>query len=244
MIEFIKKYDDIASIGIGAPGPLDAKKGLILDPPNLVGWDHFAICEYFFEQTGIETKLNNDANVAGLAEAVLGAGSEHDSVFYITMSTGFGGAFVYRKELINGKGTCAGEIYNMIVNEDHHAHKGTNAESLNNQYGGYGLSIIGKEIFGRDIDAKEIFELWHQGDEKAVSLIEKTADVATKRIANVGCVIDPDVYVVGGSVANFNPDFVDLVFHKAKQYYIKPETIHYRMARFQDDAGLYGAALL
>lgn len=92
------------------------------------------------------------------------------------------------------------------------------------QCGGYGLSIIGKEIFGRDIDAKEIFELWHQGDEKAVSLIEKTADVAAKGIANVGCVIDPDVYVVGGSVANFNPDFVDLVFHKAKQYYVNLTT--------------------
>jgi len=245
MIDFIKEFEgEITSIGIGCPGPLDAHKGIILDPPNLQGWDNFPIVEHFIKETGINTKMSNDANVAGLGEAILGAGQGYESVYYITMSTGFGGAYVFRNELINGVSTCAGEIYNMIVNEDHHHHKGTNAGSLNEQCGGYGLSIIAEEIFGRAMSAEELFQLYHDGDKKAVELIERTADIAAKGIANVGCVIDPEIYVVGGSIANFNPDFVALVFEKAKKYYIKPEYLKYKHAKFSDDAGLIGAALL
>lgn len=86
--------------------------------------------------------------MAALGEAILGAGKEFESVYYITMSTGFGGGYVFRNELINGVSTCAGEIYNMIVNEDYHHHKGTNADNLNEQCGGYGLLVIAEEIFG------------------------------------------------------------------------------------------------
>lgn len=179
MVEFIKQFDgEIQSIGIGAPGPLDARKGLILNPPNLVGWDNFYIVDFFEKETGISTKLSNDANVAALAEAVLGSGKGYEAVYYITMSTGFGGGYVFRNELINGVSTCAGEIYNMIVNEDHHHHKGTNAGSLNEQCGGYGLSVIAGEIYGKEMSAKDIFDLYHQGDETAVKLIERTADIA------------------------------------------------------------------
>lgn len=245
MIDFINSFDGkIEKIGIGAPGPLDAATGMIENPPNLVGWDNFPIVEFFKKETGIDTKLSNDANVAGLGEAILGAGAPYDSVFYITMSTGFGGAFIYHKQLVNGVSTCAGEIYNMIVNEDKHAHKGVNQGSLNEQCGGYGLSIIAEEIFGEKLTAEELFKRWHEGDEKAVALIEKTADTAAKGIANIGCVIDPEIYVVGGSIANFNPDFVELVFEKAKQYYIKPQYLKYVPVKFADDAGLYGASLL
>lgn len=245
MIEFINTFEGkIQSIGIGCPGPLDAHKGIILNPPNLQGWDYFTIVEYFEKETGIPTKMSNDANVAGLGEAILGAGQGYESVYYITMSTGFGGAYVYRNELINGISTCAGEIYNMIVNEDPHCHKGTNAGSLNEQCGGYGLSVIAEEIFHKPMSAKDVFDLYHQGDETATQLVEHTADVAAKGIANIGCVIDPEIYVVGGSIANFNPDFVELVFEKAKQYYIKPEFLQYKHAQFSDDAGLIGAALL
>lgn len=245
MIQFIKNFDgEIKSIGIGCPGPLDAHTGVILNPPNLIGWDNFHIVDFFKKETGIPTKMSNDANVAGLGEAILGSGKGYESVFYITMSTGFGGAYVYKNELINGVSTCAGEIYNMIVNEDKHYHKGTNAGSLNEQCGGYGLSVIAEEIYGRPMSAKELFDLYHAGNQTAIDLVEHTADVAAKGIANVGCVIDPEIYVVGGSIANYNPDFVKLVFEKAKKYYIKPEYLHYVSAKFSDDAGLIGAALL
>jgi len=245
LVEFINNFDgEIESIGIGSPGPLDAYKGIVLTPPNLVGWNYFPIVDYFEKKTGITTKLSNDANVAGLGEAVLGAGRGYESVYYITMSTGFGGAYIFRGELINGISSCAGEIYNMIVNDDQHTHAGVNKGSLNEQCGGYGLSIIAEERFGYPVDTKTLFDLYHKGDPIAVELVERTAEVAARGIANIGCVIDPEIYIIGGSIANYNPDFVELVFEKAKDYYIKPEYLKYKPVKFDDDAGLYGAALL
>lgn len=71
---------EYAGIGIGCPGPLDFGAGTILTPPNLPGWENFAIRDYVRKQTGHQVALNNDANVAGLAEALVGAGKGYDSV--------------------------------------------------------------------------------------------------------------------------------------------------------------------
>jgi glucokinase len=74
LIDFIlARKNQCKGIGIGCPGPLDFPAGKVLNPPNLYGWDNFEIVKYVEEKTGLTTILNNDANVAGLAEAVLGA---------------------------------------------------------------------------------------------------------------------------------------------------------------------------
>lgn len=244
LINFIKKFDDIESIGIGCPGPLDAQKGMVLNPPNLYGWDNFEIVKYFEENTGIKTKMTNDVNVAGLAEALIGAAKDYDSVYFITMSTGVGGAYVFRKELINGISTCAGEIYNMIVNDDTYCHRGCNPGSLNEQCGGHALDRIATEAYGVETNTKELFDKFYAGDETAVKIIEKTADLMGRGIANVGTVVDPDVYVIGGSIARLNPKFTEMCIEAAKKYYIKPEYLNWVYAEFGDDAGLIGASLL
>ena len=92
---------NLEGIGIGAPGPLNFATGCILNPPNLPGWENFEIVSYFYHATGHKTYLNNDANVAGLAEALRGAGWGYTSVFYFTVSTGVGGAYVYRGEIVS-----------------------------------------------------------------------------------------------------------------------------------------------
>ena len=243
VVDFLKGYE-IESIGIGAPGPLDARKGKILNPPNLIGWDNFEIVDYFQNIFHVPVLLTNDVNVAGLAESRLGVGQGYESMYYITMSTGFGGAYVFRGELINGISTSVGEIHNMIVNEDKHHHKGTNPGCLNDQCGGFGLSLFASEAYGREVKAKELFELYHAGDPIALKIIEHAVDTAAKGIANIGCVIDPEIYIIGGSVAIYNHDYVEMIFEKAKEYYMKPEFLQYKYAKFEDDAGLIGAALL
>lgn len=73
LIDFINSQDEeFRVIGIGCPDPLDIKRGMVVNPPNLVGWDNFEIVKYFESKTGLATWLNNDANVAGLSEALLG----------------------------------------------------------------------------------------------------------------------------------------------------------------------------
>lgn len=246
LLEFIEgKGYEYSGIGIGCPGPLDAKKGKIFNPPNLAAeWDNFEIVDYVQKKTGLKTVLNNDANVAGLAEAILGAGAGLESVFFVGISTGIGGAYVYQNKLVNGANSNAAEIWNMIVSEDEYYHKGANAGALNEQASGSALERIASERFGREMKPKELFELYYEGDKTAEEIIERASDIMAKGLANISWMIDPDMIIIGGSVALFNAKFVEKIIEKAKKYILFPEKLRVEMAEFGDDAGLMGAALL
>ena len=244
LLDTFDSYDGYAGIGIGCPGPLDIKKGKILTPPNLVGWDYFDLVAEVEKYTGIPACLNNDANVAGLAEARLGGGKGYESVCYVGISTGIGGAFIYKGEIMNGAHGNAAEFWNMIVNEDPHSHKNANKGSLNEQVSGSGLQTIASEIFGRPTSPIELFSLYRDGNKEASDIIDNAADAMAKGIANITCTIDPDIIVIGGSIAIHNPFFMDMIYEKAKQYCVLPDDLKIVPAEFGDDAGLLGAALL
>ena len=244
IIRYIKSVNEpLQGIGIGSPGPLDLKRGVVVNPPNLIGWDNFEIVKYMEENTGLKTWLDNDANVAGLAEALRGAGVGYESVVFIGISTGLGGAYVYRGELIHGAHSCGAEFYNMIVNDDRYCHKGANPGSLNETASGTAMQRLASERFGRDMVPKELFEEFYKGDETAKQILEETSEALARGVANIFYTIDPDVYVFGGSVAIHHPWYMDVVKKKAMEY-ITADDILIVPAKYDDDAGLVGAALL
>ena len=244
IIRYIKSVNEpLQGIGIGSPGPLDLKRGVVVNPPNLIGWDNFEIVEYMEENTGLKTWLDNDANVAGLAEALRGAGVGYESVVFIGISTGLGGAYVYKGELIHGAHSCGAEFYNMIVNDDRYCHKGANPGSLNETASGTAMQRLASERFGRDMVPKELFEEFYKGDETAKQILEETSEALARGVANIFYTIDPDVYVFGGSVAIHHPWYMDVVKKKAMEY-ITADDILIVPAKYDDDAGLVGAALL
>ena len=249
LLEFINdkqsaSAEPFSGIGIGCPGPLDIPGGKVLNPPNIPDWWNFEIVDYVEERAHLKCAINNDANVAGLAEAMLGAGKGYESVAFIGMSTGFGGAYVYRGELVNGAHSLAAEWWNMMVNDDQYHHGSALAGTLNEQAAGNGMQHTATLAYGREVKPKELFDLWRAGDEKAVEIVEHASDVAARGIANLVCTIDPDVFIIGGSIAIFNPDYVDLVFQKSKGYSLAPDSLVFLPAQFGDDAGLIGASLL
>ena len=244
IIRYIKSVNEpLQGIGIGSPGPLDLKRGVVVNPPNLIGWDNFEIVKYMEENTGLKTWLDNDANVAGLAEALRGAGVGYESVVFIGISTGLGGAYVYKGELIHGAHSCGAEFYNMIVNDDRYCHKGANPGSLNETASGTAMQRLASERFGRDMVPKELFEEFYKGDETAKQILEETSEALARGVANIFYTIDPDVYVFGGSVAIHHPWYMDVVKKKAMEY-ITADDILIVPAKYDDDAGLVGAALL
>ena len=244
IIRYIKSVSEpLQGIGIGSPGPLDLKRGVVVNPPNLIGWDNFEIVKYMEEKTGLKTWLDNDANVAGLAEALRGAGVGYESVAFIGISTGLGGAYVYKGELIHGAHSCGAEFYNMIVNDDKYSHKGANPGSLNETASGTAMQRLATERFGRDMTPKELFEEFYKGDETAKQILEETSEALARGVANIFYTIDPDVYVFGGSVAIHHPWYMDVVKKKAMEY-ITADDILIVPAKYDDDAGLVGAALL
>lgn len=244
LLEFVMdRNDSIRSYGIASPGPLDLKQGMILNPPNLYGWDNFRITEYISQKTGRPAAVNNDGNLAGLAEARTGAGKGYDSVIFIGMSTGMGGSFVYKGELISGAHCNTAEFYNVIVCDDPYHHGSANPGSLNETAGGAAMERIATAHYGRQMFAKDLFALYEQGDLDAAKILESTSDKLAKGIANIYYIIDPDIYVIGGSIASNNPWYVEKVIAKAKTYMTDPDILVVPSV-YGDDAGLYGAMLL
>lgn len=248
LVDWIRRQQDagfeLAGIGIGSPGPLDLKAGRILNPPNLIGWDDFPIVSYFRDACDLPTFLNNDANVAGLSEALLGGGKGYESVVFLGLSTGFGGAYVYRGQLINGAHCNTAEFWNSIVCDDAVRVRSANPGSLNLNAGGTGLRRVATLRYGEEISPKELFDRYYAGDAIAAEVVEFCSEMLARGFANIYWNFDPDVIVVGGTIAFAHPTYLEKGLKKARAYVPADDSLHIEMAQFGDDAGLVGAALL
>jgi len=253
IVDFINSFlheadarESTTGIGIGCPGPLDFTAGKVLNPPNLYGWNGFELVSCVQQKTGLKAVLNNDANCAGLAEARLGAGKGIESVFYITVSTGIGGAYVYRGGLVNGAHSSAAEVYNLIVCEDSYSHQDANAGSLNEVCGGDALSRQAQEAFGQPVTVKELYNdlYFREKDPRALKIIDRWFNNLAKGIANIACIVDPDIFIMGGSISLKSAGFFETLTEKAKVYLIHPGFFRLEKAQLGEDAGLIGAALL
>ncbi|MBP3652969.1 MAG: ROK family protein, partial [Clostridia bacterium] len=118
IIDFLlENRADLKGVGIGCPGPVSLRQGKIINPSNLVRWHDFEIVRFVEQHTRLPVFFNNDGNIAGLAEAVLGAGKGYESVAFLGISTGFGGAFLYNGKILGVAQDKCAEYWNMIVNE-------------------------------------------------------------------------------------------------------------------------------
>lgn len=202
------------------------------------------MAEFFRERCGHRCLLNNDANDAGLAEARVGAGRGFASVVYMTVSTGVGAAYVADGQIVGGAHSLATEVFNMIVCDAPSARLGMNPGALEDQSSGTAIARMASQRMGRDVAAPEVFALADGGDAVALAVLEHAAECLARGVNNINAVVDPDVFVFGGSVALKNPGFMDLVFQKAKRYVLDPDSLLFREATCGEDAGLVGAALL
>lgn len=245
LVEFLMKHrESLRGVGIGCPGPMDIKAGKLLKLPNLVGWDGFEIVRYMEERMGIPAALNDDGNVAGLAEAVLGAGKGYETVAFIGVSTGIGGAFIQNGRIFNGAHSNAAALWNLIVNEDPRHHKNASPGSLNEQCSGSGLATAATAYYGEPADARTLFARANTGDTGAQAIIEKAADALARGIADITVTFDPHAIVIGGSVAIHNPSYIARAAEIARDYILFDDDLPILPAVYGDDAGMLGAALL
>ena len=120
ILELLKQFDlsDVKSIGLAIPGPVDGERNVITQATNIPGCEGYPFAANMERVTGVPVFLDNDANAAGLAEAVLGAGRGYHEVYFLTHSTGIGGALVIDGKVISGHKGYAGEVANVIVDPD------------------------------------------------------------------------------------------------------------------------------
>ncbi|WP_158625530.1 type I phosphomannose isomerase catalytic subunit [Exiguobacterium sp. SH0S7] len=235
----VKRFEleyEIEHVGIVAPGPLDLKRGTFLTPPNLPNWHHQYLVEPLSDLLGLPVTLENDANAAALAEAKFGAGRNVDSIFYVTVSTGVGGGFVYKKQLISGAHGSAGEIGNMIVRTEGPIHHTLNVGSLETHASGTALHERAK-VRG----LHDTMTLLADETER-----NKFVDSLATGLVNIIHTVDPDMIILGGGVTaaaalywNQLQDAVNVRVYP----HLRGET-KLVLQQLKGDAGVIGAAFL
>lgn len=237
----------VEGIGIGVPGPVDTVNKVMVMATNLPGFENYQICHKLQDKYNIPAFIDNDANVAGLAEAVLGAGKGYPIVYYTTISTGIGGALVVNGKLVSGGRGHAGEIGNIIVNTNGKPINHLNPGAVENEASGTFVTRKGQALIGIDKvrHAGDVFELASQGNEAAQGIVDEFIDYLSTMFANIAHVVDPYVFVLGGGVMKSKEYFFDRLVeafnskvHVGMRGYIKfvPTEIA--------DCGAIGAAML
>jgi len=236
-------YSDCKGVGIGVPGPVDTIRNVMTMASNIPALLEYNLADKIEEVTGLKVYLDNDANVAGLAEACVGAGKGKRIVYFFTHSTGIGGALVFNGKVVSGRNGYAGEIGNIIVNPNGKKINHLNAGSAETEASGTAIGRKGKELLNVN-SAKEVFELARKEDPNALSIIDQMAKDVAMMMASISHVCDPDCYVIGGGCSNA----CDLYFDKLSKYL--NELVHTGMRNVPiykaelKEPGVIGAAML
>lgn len=212
---------------------------------NLVGFENYKIADLIEERYDRPVYLDNDANMAGLAEAMLGAGKNKPIVYYITHSTGIGGALIFNHKIVSGQMGFAGEIGNIIVKDGCQRYSDyLNPGSIESESSGRGLGRKAARAFGEGNTCKELFEKYNENDSKAVELVDEMADQMGRLLATIGQICDPHIFVIGGGVAlNQHEKYFDKMVESYHKYFngIKPAQVV--LAKIKEP-GVMGAAML
>lgn len=210
----------LRAIGVSAPGPLDAARGVVLAPPNLPGWRDVPIVDALGRALGAPARLENDANAAALAEARAGAGQGARSLVYMTMSTGIGAGVIVDGALVRGAHSQAGELGHVPVVEDGRrcacglrgcleAYTGgaAIAEQLREAVAA-GRETAALELAGgepRAISARHWCAAIRRGDPVSLELRAAFIRHLARGLAFVLATVDPDIILLG-TIVREHPD--------------------------------------
>jgi glucokinase len=244
-IHSIENWEECGGIGVGVPGPVDTLRGEMLMSTNLPGFTNYPIAHLLSSEFKMPTYVDNDANVAGLAEALVGAGRGKPIVYYITHSTGIGGGLIVNGQVVSGKNGHAGEIGNIIIDRNRKKYNHLNVGAVENEASGTALIRIAKERLNPNIQsAAEIFALAKTGDAVALDIIDKMAYDFAAMCSAIAHTCDPYIFVIGGGVSKSR----DMYFDKMIEYFKSMVHVGMRSIEFAhaelDEPGLIGAAML
>ncbi len=205
----------ILGVGICAPGPLDARKGILIAPPNFPGWPNTSLSQIVEKETGFPTFLDNDANAAALAEKWFGAARDIDNFVYLLIEDGVGGGLVINGDIYRGHHDVAGEIGHMTIQAD-------GAQCGCGNYGClelYASPRTAEEFVSRAIAAgrtsmitdlcaekeeanfEKIAKAAHVGDTLALESLQPIERALIIGITNIINLYDPETVIIGGKIS-------------------------------------------
>ncbi len=231
-------------IGVCTPGLHDPRSGRIVYAGNLRMLRSVDLAAEFGRVTGRKVTVVNDADAAALGEYRLGAGKGWHSCFFVTISTGIGGGFVSPAGLHRGFTGAATEIGHVVTDPDGPVCTCGQKGCLEMLASGTAIARLASERSGRQLSAREVFELARSGDAVACDVTEAAAAALATALAAVTQLFDPEGIVLGGSVALGNADFVEQVRNELAGRVAGRELPAIAVAGLGADAGILGAALL
>jgi glucokinase len=218
----------VIAIGICAPGPLNPRTGVVLNPPNLPGWSKVPLAQMVEQRYGLRCRVENDANAAGLAEALFGAARGYTNVFYATLSTGIGAGIILDGRIYHGKNGAAAEGGHVSI--DYRAGPLCNCGvpgCIEAIASGTALTRSGRT-------PERIADGIRNSNPEALCVLDEMVLALSAWLGGVISLLDPDIIVLGGGLTNFG----DPLFERLRE-----ETPRRTINRFAGDTPIVRAEL-
>jgi glucokinase len=239
-IKQLQKDYDCRAIGLGVPGPTDKTRRIARKSINLPGWDDVPVAEWLEAQTGLSTRLENDANCAAIGEAWLGAGRKFKDFILLTLGTGVGGGIFLDGKLFTGRHGAAGELGLITLNLDGFPCRSGNQGSLE-QYASIGaiLRLTGKEPL-------ELGKLARLKNSEAIAFWQNYGKVLGAGLASLIYVLTPEAVIIGGGISASSEFFLPSTMAEIEKRVVSPSRTGLQLltAELGNQAGILGAAKL
>ena len=251
----------IRGIGICSPGPLDPATGVVINPPNLPCWRNFPLAAEVAHIYRVRVKVDNDANAAGLAETLWGAGRGYRNVFYVTIGTGIGTAILIDGKIYHGRTGAAAEGGHMCI--DYNGPRCGCGKPGCIEVLASGPAIArrarAKLETGRpstlldlalgkpdQVTSEMVGQAASAGDPIATEVLHETVELLSFWFGNIVDLLEPDVMIVGGGVASMLQPFFGQIRDRLPACSVNQrcKEIPLVSARFGEDAGIAGGAAL
>ena len=247
--------DDVLGVGVGVPGPVK-NDGTVLGCVNL-GWPVINVSKVLGQLLGLSVRVANDANIAALGEMYKGGGKGYKNMIMVTLGTGVGGGVIIDGNVVDGFSGAGGEIGHINVNphEKHSCNCGKNG-CLEQYASATGIVKLAKDILQKEsydsklrsienITAKDVFDFAKEEDVLAINTVEKFSAILGRTLANIACICNPEIFVIGGGVSKAG----DILLDNVKKHYLE-NAFHatveteFKLATLGNDAGIFGGAKL
>ncbi|MCH4207789.1 MAG: ROK family protein [Solobacterium sp.] len=237
MAASLKNIDQCSMCGFAVCGPVDSS-GMVTACDNLPGLVGCDLKQQIHDAFGISCVVLNDANAAGIGEAVYGAGRIADSAVYITVSTGIGASFISHGTLLQGGHGQAMEINSLPLqaNDSRFARAGDCCGDMLSEYAQQILPELKIET------TAEVFDLYRHGDPAIVTLMQEMIEALAHTFAIIVSILDPDIMILGGGLMKQKDLFLNQAIEQARAMMSESQkTIPFVLSEL-DEPGIIGAA--
>jgi len=260
-IILVKNKYKIQGIGIGCPGVVSTKKGIVENAPNLPGWKKVKLGQIIKDKFKYPVHLENDANAAAIGELIFGAGKNIDSFVMVTLGTGVGGGIVFNKKIFRGEFGAAGEIGHISIDVNGpkcncgstgciEAYAGNSylKDQIRSELKNYPDSKVWQLIDDdlSKVSPRFIQEASEQNDKYAKLVIKRMGEQLGAALASLSNLLDISTFIIGGGVAGFGNPLFDSIRSTISERVLLPlrPRVLVKPAKLKNEAGIKGASSL